>query len=162
MTIRVREVDHTGREIAAYRAVHVDPSPPPAPVTIAYPPCACTLCTMTLTASVPGCERCAELETAGRDPRLRLTLGSLYLSRLVDHHIDVHDAPGIHADGCEACERWNAGGWGVASHLAALWSRRHFVQHHLGLIWDGPGHPLRFADMPPMDQPHPSVRAVRP
>lgn len=116
---------------------------------------------MTLTASVPGCEECARLETAGRDPALRLTLGSHYLVRLIQHHIDVHDAEGIHVDGCEECARWNAGGWGINEHLGEAWSRQHFVLHGLGIVWDGPGHPLRMADMPPMDAPR-RVRAVRP
>jgi hypothetical protein len=116
---------------------------------------------MDLTATVPGCARCAELETAGRDPTLRLTLGSLYLARLVAHHIEAHDAPGVHVDGCEECERWTAGGWGIASHLAAIWSRQHFVRHQLDLIWDGAGHPLRFADMPPIAEPQ-RLCAVRP
>lgn len=94
-----------------------------------------------------GCATCAALEAAGRDAGRRAAgLASLDLYGLIEHHIAVHDTAGEALEGCEACERWAVGGWGITPHLAARYARHHLVMHTLGIASDGPPGGLRFAD----------------
>jgi hypothetical protein len=108
-----------------------------------------------------GCLSCVELEAKGRDPELRQTTGSGALSRLIDHHIRAHDAEGTLVAGCDECQRMLEGR-GIKQHLWEWWARRHYVMHELGIVSDGAGHPLRFADMPAPTMRQPGKRQVPP
>jgi hypothetical protein len=89
------------------------------------------------------CSECAELEAKGRAPELRLTSGSAYLFSLVNHVIAAHELPGVPPELLEP-EAFHG------NELRRMYTLRWRVQAMLGIVWDGPGHPLRYADMPPM------------
>lgn len=75
--------------------------------------------------------------------------GSLYLYRLIEHHIDEHDAQGVHYEDCYRCVELARGH--IKPRLLNRLRRHHHVMHELGLVWDGPGWPLQFEDMPAPD-----------
>jgi hypothetical protein len=93
------------------------------------------------------CAVCADLEAQGRAPELRLTTGSLALYRLIEHCIDAHDAVGFFCVDCVRCADLARRG-PIKERLRVKWERHHHVMHQLGIVEDGAGHPLRFADMP--------------
>lgn len=100
--------------------------------------------------AVVRCATCAIFERVARDPerRNRGAAASIYL--LVVHHARDHDTPGKTVEGCSTCDEYEKGPRGIHPRLAATWGRWHGVEHALGIVSDGPGTPLRFADMAPL------------
>ncbi|WP_424639947.1 hypothetical protein [Embleya sp. AB8] len=85
---------------------------------------------------------CVDLAAEGRAGR------SVALWMLVGHHMTVHRAVGEQVATCGECAYWERSDLMIAPDLVANWRRRHHVAHMLRIVWNGPGHPLRFADMP--------------
>jgi hypothetical protein len=96
------------------------------------------------------CPTCIDLEAAGSSQKEG---AGAALAKLIEHHIDVHQAAGVRISACRRCAEYRrTQGHGS---LLAHWARVHFVMHQLGITeerpyprsrHDDPLYPLRFTD----------------
>ncbi|MEW1679346.1 hypothetical protein AB0O47_39765 [Streptomyces noursei] len=98
------------------------------------------------------CPKCTELEARGRAPEHRMGGGSAALVALVQHVTAEHpEVKGARVERCRRCQELDEGCASGNPHhegLCRQWRKEHHVEHALGIVNDGHGFPLRFADMP--------------